>query len=376
MVKKEYQISDKTVAQAFLTCSLAISAIAAPLSIPLYTGSFFSGSYLAAGDFFTQKIYAGSGQYLAQVIDPIVNSPRISSITPTYGVAVTKIYIRGSNFIVNSQSPLMPYNDIYISNYLPDSSHPFGRLVTSLVSTNGISLQPFTISEQLIRDFIASTGLQYMKIAVKNSNGFSNEVTFRPILIPPRLTALRPSSGPVGTAFFLTGLNFTAGSPNEIYVRNWNATTSSPYGTKIASITATSTTSLGPVTITRDIFERFYAAAKTGRMSISIVNGNGVSNYFYFMVVNPPTLDSVAPSIPKILSADAVSSSRIILSWSASSDDTAVTGYNIYRNSAKIGASATNSYSSTGLSANTLYTYTVSAYDAAGNESAQSSSAS
>ena len=295
MVKKEYQISDKTVAQAFLTCSLAISAIAAPLSIPLYTGSFFSGSYLAAGDFFTQKIYAGSGQYLAQVIDPIVNSPRISSITPTYGVAVTKIYIRGSNFIVNSQSPLMPYNDIYISNYLPDSSHPFGRLVTSLVSTNGISLQPFTISEQLIRDFIASTGLQYMKIAVKNSNGFSNEVTFRPILIPPRLTALRPSSGPVGTAFFLTGLNFTAGSPNEIYVRNWNATTSSPYGTKIASITATSTTSLGPVTITRDIFESFFSAAKVKVMSIVVKNANGLSNPLNFGITGT---SSVVTNLP------------------------------------------------------------------------------
>ncbi len=93
--------------------------------------------------------------------------------------------------------------------------------------------------------------------------------------------------------------------------------------------------------------------------------------------------DTNAPSIPTGLTATAISSSRIDLSWTASTDNVGVTGYNIYRctgsgctPSTQIATSATNSYSNTGLSASTGYVYRVAAYDAAGNVSAQSSSAS
>jgi len=93
-----------------------------------------------------------------------------------------------------------------------------------------------------------------------------------------------------------------------------------------------------------------------------------------FSVATPP--DTQAPTTPTGLTATAISSSQINLSWSASTDNVGVTGYNIYRNGTKIGTATTNSYSDSGLSASTQYSYTVSAYDAAGNTSAQSSSAS
>ncbi|MBI5734049.1 MAG: hypothetical protein HY973_03870, partial [Candidatus Kerfeldbacteria bacterium] len=86
--------------------------------------------------------------------------------------------------------------------------------------------------------------------------------------------------------------------------------------------------------------------------------------------------DTTAPTVPTGLSATAVSSSGINLSWTASTDAVGVTGYKIYRGGTQIGISATTSYSDTGLTASTLYSYTVAAYDAAGNTSAQSSSAS
>ena len=87
--------------------------------------------------------------------------------------------------------------------------------------------------------------------------------------------------------------------------------------------------------------------------------------------------DTTAPTIPANLTATAVSSSQIDLSWDASADDVGVTGYNIYRCAGSctpttfLTTSTTNSYSDTGLTAGTTYTYTVSAYDAAGNESGE-----
>jgi hypothetical protein len=86
--------------------------------------------------------------------------------------------------------------------------------------------------------------------------------------------------------------------------------------------------------------------------------------------------DTIAPSIPTGLTATSVSSSQINLSWNVSSDNVGVTGYKVYRSGTQIATVAGTSYQQTGLSPSTTYTYTVAAYDAAGNMSAQSASAS
>ena len=89
----------------------------------------------------------------------------------------------------------------------------------------------------------------------------------------------------------------------------------------------------------------------------------------------PPVTDTTAPSVPTNLLATVVSPSQVNLSWSASTDSTGVTGYRIYRNGTQITTTTGTTYSNTGLTPSTPYTYTVSAYDGAGNTSAQSTSA-
>ncbi len=86
--------------------------------------------------------------------------------------------------------------------------------------------------------------------------------------------------------------------------------------------------------------------------------------------------DFEPPTIPSCFLSSSVSSSQINLTWTASTDNLGVAGYTIYRDELEVDTSPTNSYSDTGLSPSTTYTYTVSAYDAEGNESSQSSSAS
>ena len=85
-----------------------------------------------------------------------------------------------------------------------------------------------------------------------------------------------------------------------------------------------------------------------------------------------PAEDTQAPSTPANLSATSISSSQINLSWTASIDNIGVTGYRIYRNGSQLTTTANTSYSDTGLTPNTTYTYTVQAYDAANNPSSQS----
>jgi hypothetical protein len=79
--------------------------------------------------------------------------------------------------------------------------------------------------------------------------------------------------------------------------------------------------------------------------------------------------DTTAPTTPQNLNATTISASKINLTWAFPSDFDNVAGYRIYRDGALLATATTTVYSDTGLIASTLYSYTISAYDAAGNES-------
>ena len=86
--------------------------------------------------------------------------------------------------------------------------------------------------------------------------------------------------------------------------------------------------------------------------------------------------DTTPPSAPTGLTATVAGASGANLSWSASTDNVAVTGYIVRRNGVQVATPATTSFADTGLSAATTYSYTVAARDAAGNTSSNSTSVS
>ena len=85
-----------------------------------------------------------------------------------------------------------------------------------------------------------------------------------------------------------------------------------------------------------------------------------------------PVPDLTAPSVPTGLVASNVAATQLTLSWAASTDDRGVAGYDVFRDGTQIATTTTTTLHDSGLQANTQYTYTVSAFDAAGNASASS----
>ncbi|MFI0429529.1 fibronectin type III domain-containing protein, partial [Mariniflexile sp. HMF6888] len=82
--------------------------------------------------------------------------------------------------------------------------------------------------------------------------------------------------------------------------------------------------------------------------------------------------DTQAPTAPTLSSA-AQTDTTVDLSWAAATDNIAVTGYNVYRDGVlETTLGNVLSYQATGLTASTAYNFTVTALDAAGNESAVS----
>jgi chitodextrinase len=86
-----------------------------------------------------------------------------------------------------------------------------------------------------------------------------------------------------------------------------------------------------------------------------------------------PAVDTVVPSVPTNLAVTS-GPGQVNVSWSSSTDDSGtVAGYRVYRNGTSIATTTTTSATDTGLAASTTYSYTVAAFDASGNASAQSS---
>ncbi|MEA2596830.1 MAG: hypothetical protein QOF01_3299 [Thermomicrobiales bacterium] len=89
------------------------------------------------------------------------------------------------------------------------------------------------------------------------------------------------------------------------------------------------------------------------------------------LIVTPGPSDTTAPSVPQRLTAKATAFNRVTLSWTASTDNVAVTGYDVFRNGtllATIGFQTT--YTDTSVTNSTKYDYRVRARDHAGNVSA------
>ena len=83
--------------------------------------------------------------------------------------------------------------------------------------------------------------------------------------------------------------------------------------------------------------------------------------------------DTDPPSTPTGLASSSITSSGFSVSWTASTDNVGVTGYNVYLNGVLDGNTALTSYNFSGLSASTTYSVAVEATDAAGNTSGQAS---
>ncbi|MFB6520536.1 carbohydrate binding domain-containing protein [Streptomyces sp. NPDC056401] len=84
------------------------------------------------------------------------------------------------------------------------------------------------------------------------------------------------------------------------------------------------------------------------------------------------TVDTQAPTVPGSLTATGKTSTTASLSWTASTDNVGVNGYDVYQGGTKVATSGTTSATVGGLTPSTAYAFTVRARDAAGNTSAAS----
>ncbi len=204
--------------------------------------------------------------------------------------------------------------------------------------------------------------------------------------------------------FNLSGVSGVTSARLRVYGSASSTTTLSAYqttdGWSESTLTWTNRPAVGslvgsvPINTTAQYNEldvtSYVSAQASGDGTVSFVLQESAGKYTTLNssenTLNPPQLeitasgsgggDIQAPSAPAGLNAAVVSSSQLNLSWSASTDNVGVTGYDLYRNGAFLKNVSGTSTSDTGLAAATTYSYFVKARDAAGNVSTSSNTVS
>ncbi len=111
--------------------------------------------------------------------------------------------------------------------------------------------------------------------------------------------------------------------------------------------------------------------SQTTSYLLTATNDGGTVTARTAVTVNVVTVDSQAPSTPSLLTAVARSSTQVDLTWSASTDNVGVTGYQILRSGSALASVGPSflTYSDKNATPGTTYTYSVRAFDAAVNYS-------
>lgn len=212
---------------------------------------------------------------------------------------------------------------------------------------------------------LENTSYSY-KVAAIDSSGnisdFSTSVTFTTPLSPD---VVAPSAPLIYTATNVSQTQLTISWNAAIDNRGVTAYKVYRNGSLIATLgNVLSYTNTG---LTANTAYQYQAQALDAAGNASVLS----PAYSVTTIANP---DVTAPSKPAGLVAINVTQTQATINWNASTDNVGVTGYFLYRDNALLATLGNvTTFTNTGLSSSTSYTYAVEAFDAAGNISTISS---
>lgn len=242
-------------------------------------------------------------------------------------------------------------------------------LSSTLTADLGPGLEPFNyldngltgIDENSLTLQEAITAGEYISFSVAPSAG--NTMTINKVNI-------RPISQNRDRSFTLMSSVNGFAAANAITT----FTIAGDFGADIQPVTITGHTNLsGPVEFRLYIygFDSPYASVGIGNRT---QNNDEDFDLNIEGSVTSGSADTQAPTAPAGLTVTNIGPTSINLNWNPSSDNTGVTGYDVFNGSTKINAAIITgtSYEATGLTEGSQYTFTVKAKDAAGNTSTAS----
>lgn len=322
-------------------------------TIPLFstTGSSFSDGSIVANGYYQYQVQAldaaGNRSPLSNVAS--LSGPAPSSSTPTAilsqpasgatlsGTLTVAAYGTDSAAVVQVEY----YLDGVLWGSSVSSTHNF------VLNTAYLSNGPHTLDARAIDTSLNQASSSNVSVTISNSGGTDTT----PPSTPSALTASAVSTSEINLAWDASTDN--VGVAGYYVFRD---------GSQVASATSTSylDSGLTPGTTHSYSVEAFDVAG-----NVSAASGSASAT--------TPGVDATAPTAPTNLAASVIDSAQVNLSWSASTDNVGVAGYQIFRNGFRIGTTATTAFADTTVAPSTKYSYYIEAFDATGNLSTASS---
>lgn len=174
-----------------------------------------------------------------------------------------------------------------------------------------------------------------------------------------------------GTPSVPGNLRVTATASNSVSLA-WNASTPAAgctlqeyrlyrNGTQVATPSGTTYTDTG------------LTPATAYNYTIAAVDAANHASAQSSAITGTTAADTTAPSQPASLRTTLTSATAVALAWNASTDNTAIKDYVVYRNGTQVGVSTTTAFTDNALAPSTSYNFTVRARDTANNLSTVSS---
>ena len=216
--------------------------------------------------------------------------------------------------------------------------------------------------------FVLSEGTTNISVTTTDNQNYSHtdslKISYTPDTAPPELAITSPTSTEtyITTA---TSLTFSGTASDNVAIktltwrtdRNDEGTVSFSSGEKSTAWVIDSLSfPIGDTTL--------YVTATD--------NAGNTTEESLIVTVNGMVSDEIPPSAPSGIQHETLNHNAVTVTWTESVDNIAVSGYRIYLDGTEIDTTSNTSYTISGLVSGTTYSVSVSAYDAAGNESERS----
>ncbi len=191
------------------------------------------------------------------------------------------------------------------------------------------------------------------------------------------IVTVNATAGPFTVSSPNTAVSYVGGSTQTV---TWNVAGTTANNVNCANVDVLLSTNGGTSWSTL-----LAATPNDGTQAVTIPNTAGTTNrimvkgtnHIFFDVSNTNftitagSTDTIAPTAAT-LAASGTTTTTTDLSWSGATDNVAVTSYDVYQNGVFKASTASTTYTVTGLTGATTYTFTVRAKDAGGNVSSDS----
>ena len=408
---------DSATATATTPAAAAIAFVQAASAVPQSSPKSVAVTYAqaqAAGDFNVVVVGWNSATGLVRSVTDTNGNTYVLAVGPTVspGSATQSIYYAaniaaaaaGANTVTVTFSAAAPFPDIRVAEYggiaatnpIDGAVGTIGTGITSssgaLVTTNSPDLL-FAANIVQTHTSGAGTGFTSRGITVPDGDIFEDQI----VSITGSYTATAPLTSAGNwimqlVAFKAAGavvdtqpptapsaLVATAVSQNQINL-SWTAATDNVGVTgylieRCQGTGCSSFTQIAAPTGTSTTFSDSTGVAAGTSYSYRVQATDAAANLGpYSNTASAATLDTTPPSAPGVLTGTAISGTEIDISWGPATDNVGVVGYRVERclglactSFVKLATTTSTTFSDTGLTPNSGYTYIVRAVDGANN---------